>query len=89
MSKVREEAIAQTKEGCDILDVNVGYAGVDEKIVLTKAVQAAELVTDLPIAIDTTNIEAMEKTLKKLCGKALNQFGKWKKREYGQDTPAR
>ena len=37
---VRMEALAQVKDGTDILDVNVGTFGVDEATLLPRAVQA-------------------------------------------------
>ena len=65
-----EMAISQADAGADLLDVNVGYPGVDEAAMLPKAVQAIQAVTDLPLQLDTTNPEALEAALRVYNGKA-------------------
>jgi len=68
---VRAEAIAQTKAGADIIDVNVGTFGVDEIALLPKAVQAVMEAVDLPLCIDSAKPEALEAALRVYRGKAL------------------
>jgi 5-methyltetrahydrofolate--homocysteine methyltransferase len=68
---VRQEAIEQVKAGADILDVNVGAAGIDEPEVLRKAIQVVQTAVDVPISIDTANATAMEAALEEIEGKAL------------------
>jgi 5-methyltetrahydrofolate--homocysteine methyltransferase len=60
---VRREAIEQVEAGADILDVNVGAAGVDETHLLPLAVRAVLETAGVPIAIDTANGEAMAAAL--------------------------
>ncbi len=60
---VRQEALAQVEAGADILDVNVGAAGVDEVDMLPKAVRVVMETVDVPICIDTANLEAMRAAL--------------------------
>ena len=55
---VRQEAEAQVEAGADVLDVNVGAAGVDEVDLLPKAVRLVMETVEVPVCIDTTNIEA-------------------------------
>lgn len=65
------EAVAQAKSGADILDVNVGAAGVDEPKLLPEVVKRVQQVTDLPLQLDTTNVEALENALRVYVGKPL------------------
>ena len=65
-----EMAIRQADAGADLLDVNVGYPGVDEVRMLPRAVQAIQAAVDLPLQLDTTNPEALEAALRVCHGKA-------------------
>ncbi len=60
---VREEALAQVEAGADILDVNVGAAGVDEVHLLPQAVKLVLETVEQPIAIDTTDATALAAAL--------------------------
>lgn len=60
---VRQEALAQVQAGADILDVNVGAAGVDEVTLLPQAVRLVLETVETPIAIDTPNGEALAAAL--------------------------
>ena len=60
---VRQEALAQVDAGADILDVNVGAAGVDEVDLLPKAVRLVMDTVDVPICIDTADGEALAAAL--------------------------
>ena len=60
---IRQEALAQVEAGADVLDVNVGAAGVDEVDLLPKAVRAVMETVDVPICIDTANLEALRAAL--------------------------
>jgi 5-methyltetrahydrofolate--homocysteine methyltransferase len=60
---VRREALAQVEAGADILDVNVGAAGVDEAGLLPKAVKLVLETVDLPVSIDTADGEALAAAL--------------------------
>jgi 5-methyltetrahydrofolate--homocysteine methyltransferase len=63
LSIVRQEALAQIKAGADVLDVNVGAAGVNEVDLLPKAVKLVMETVDVPICIDTADTEAMAAAL--------------------------
>ncbi|HEY75314.1 MAG TPA: dihydropteroate synthase [Thermoflexia bacterium] len=60
---VRREATAQVEAGADVLDINVGAAGVDEVEMLPRAVRAVMEVADVPVCIDTANVEALRAAL--------------------------
>jgi 5-methyltetrahydrofolate--homocysteine methyltransferase len=60
---VRKEAEAQVAAGADVLDVNVGAAGVDEVDLLPKAVRLVMETVDAPVCIDTANLAALRAAL--------------------------
>ncbi len=71
---VRQEALAQVEAGADILDVNVGVAGVDEADLLPKAVRLVLETVGVPVAIDTADGEALAAAL--TVHKEVNPDGK-------------
>ncbi|MEL7667082.1 MAG: homocysteine S-methyltransferase family protein [Actinomycetota bacterium] len=68
---VREYAIEQADAGADLLDVNVGAAGVDQRVMLPKAVLALSGLVDQPLVLDTTDPVALEAALRIYPGRAL------------------
>jgi 5-methyltetrahydrofolate--homocysteine methyltransferase len=68
---VSDDARKQVEAGADIIDVNVGAAGVDEVEMLPQAVKAVTATVDAPVCIDTANPEALEAALTVYKGKAL------------------
>ena len=71
MDRVRADAIAQVGAGAQMLDVNAGVPGIDEPALLVAAIEAVSEVTDVPICIDSSVIEALEAALTVYQGKAL------------------
>lgn len=71
MSLVRQFAEEQAAAGADLLDVNVGVAGIDEEKVLREAVLALSACSDLPLVLDTTDATALEAALRVYPGRAL------------------
>ena len=61
----------QEEFGADVLDVNVGMNGIDEVEILFQAVTELSQAMNLPLSIDTSNVEAMEKALRNYPGRAL------------------
>jgi 5-methyltetrahydrofolate--homocysteine methyltransferase len=68
---IRELARDQVAAGADVLDVNVGVPGLDEPTLLPQIVEVVSSAVDVPICIDTPNIEALAAALSKIDGKAL------------------
>lgn len=65
------QAIEQVHGGADILDVNVGLPGIDETAMMTRAVKAIQSVADVPLQLDTTRPEVLEKALRVYNGKPV------------------
>lgn len=64
-------AKSQIAAGADVLDVNVGYPGVDDAQLLPETVKAIQEVIDVPLCIDSPNPKAIESTLKVIKGRCL------------------
>jgi 5-methyltetrahydrofolate--homocysteine methyltransferase len=68
---VLELAEAQIKAGADVLDVNVGFPGVDDVKLLPETVRKIQEKFGVPICIDSPNPKAIEAALKAASGKCL------------------
>ena len=71
MGYVTARAVEQAEAGADILDVNAGVPGIDEKGSLCEMVRRIQSVTDLPLQIDCTKPDAVEAALRLTQGKAV------------------
>jgi 5-methyltetrahydrofolate--homocysteine methyltransferase len=71
MDRVRADAVAQVAAGAHMLDINAGIPALDEAALLVAAIKAVSEVTDVPICIDSSIIEALEAGLAAYEGKAL------------------
>ena len=81
MRLVREEAIGQTGRGAHCLDLNVSVPDTNEVALMSAAAQAIEKVADVPVFIDSLNVQAVEQALKILPGRCvINSVAAQKKR---------
>jgi 5-methyltetrahydrofolate--homocysteine methyltransferase len=71
LSTIAIDVEAQVKGGADMLDVNMGVPLTDEPALLSKAIKMIQGITDLPICIDSSVIEALQAGLEAYEGKAL------------------
>lgn len=70
-SRVRRDAQAQVAAGAHVLDVNAGYPLGDEPAMLVSAIHTIMEVTEVPLCIDSSVMEALEAALSAYPGKAL------------------
>lgn len=68
---ILNEAISQQEARAEVLDVNVGLPEIDEAEMLKRAVFEIQSICDLPLQIDTADIQAMEGALRIYNGKPL------------------
>ena len=62
---IKEEALFQKEKGMDYIDINLGPANKDGHELMPWVVQTVqEVVPDVPLALDTSNIDAIEAALK-------------------------
>lgn len=71
MEYILKEGVAQQENGAQILDVNVGLPEIDEPQMMEEAVRELQAVIDLPLQIDTSNIQAMERAMRIYNGKPM------------------
>ena len=70
LNYIVDVAIQQLDAGAEILDVNVGYPGVDEVTMLPRVVKALQAAVDAPLQLDSANPAALEAALRVYNGKA-------------------
>lgn len=68
---ILREGITQQENGAKVLDVNVGLPEIDEPSMMTEVVRELQSITELPLQIDTSNLQAMESAMRIYNGKAL------------------
>lgn len=71
MSAIERDVKAQVEGGADVLDINMGVPLTDEAELLAKAITMVQELTDLPICIDSSVVEALEAGLSVYQGRAL------------------
>lgn len=84
---ILREGVTQQDNGADILDVNVGLPEIDEPSMMEAVVKELQAVIDLPLQIDTSNPQAMERALRIYNGKALINSVNGKKEVMDQIFP--
>ena len=70
-SRVSADAVAQVAAGAHMLDVNAGIPLADEPALLAQAIELVQSVTDVPLSIDSSIIEALEAGIAVYQGKPL------------------
>ena len=70
-SRVLSDALAQVEAGATMLDVNAGIPMADEPAILAKAIQLVQDTVDVPLAIDSSIVAALEAGLAVYKGKPL------------------
>jgi 5-methyltetrahydrofolate--homocysteine methyltransferase len=70
-STVAADAVAQAEAGARMLDVNAGIPLADEPAILAHTVKLVQSLTDLPLSIDSSIVEALESGMAVYQGKPL------------------
>ena len=68
---ILNEGLSQVEAGADILDVNVGHSEIDEEEMMQKVVTFLQGSIGLPLQLDSTSPEVLEKALRIYTGKAI------------------
>jgi 5-methyltetrahydrofolate--homocysteine methyltransferase len=71
LSAIERDVIAQVEGGADVLDVNMGVPMTDEPDLLARAITLVQSLTDKPVCIDSSVVEALEAGLAAYQGRAL------------------
>ncbi|MBT5263954.1 MAG: methyltetrahydrofolate cobalamin methyltransferase [Rhodospirillaceae bacterium] len=70
-SRVEADTLAQVAAGAHMLDVNAGIPLADEPAILAETIKLVQSLTDVPLSIDSSIVEALEAGLSVYQGKAL------------------
>lgn len=68
---ILNEGVVQQEHGAHVLDVNVGLPEIDEPSMMEEVVRELQSVVELPLQLDTSDPEAMERGLRVYNGKPL------------------
>ncbi|MBQ2404695.1 MAG: homocysteine S-methyltransferase family protein, partial [Lachnospiraceae bacterium] len=71
MAYILNVGVAQQESRAEVLDVNVGLPGIDEPAMMVDVVKELQSILDLPLQIDTANVQAMEQAMRIYNGKPL------------------
>ena len=71
MDYILNQAVEQVNGGAEILDVNVGLPGIDEKEMMIRAIKGVQSIVEVPLQIDSTIPEVLEAALRVYCGKPI------------------
>ena len=71
LTMVREMALQQEAEGAQILDINMGMNGIDEKKMMLDTIYEVTTTADLPLCIDSSHVDIIEAALRIYPGRAL------------------
>ncbi|MBO5241241.1 MAG: homocysteine S-methyltransferase family protein [Lachnospiraceae bacterium] len=70
-SMVEQFVTAQEEAGAQVLDINMGMSGIDEKTTLLQVMEEVSMLTSLPLCIDSSYVEVQESALRRYPGRAL------------------
>lgn len=68
---ILQEGVSQQDHGAHVLDVNVGLPEIDEPAMMVEVVRELQSIIDLPLQLDTSDVQAMEQAMRIYNGKPL------------------
>ena len=71
LDMIADFATEQIKKGAKILDINLGMNGIDEKTMMVRVIEYLSRLVDVPLCIDSSNVEVIEAALRIYPGRAL------------------
>jgi len=71
LTVVKREALNQVQAGAEVLDINMGVPGVDQKPLMKEVVESLSMLAATPFSIDSTEPAVMEAGLRSFPGRAL------------------
>ncbi|MBR1771093.1 MAG: homocysteine S-methyltransferase family protein [Lachnospiraceae bacterium] len=69
--RVLQFAEEQEQGGAQILDINMGMSGIDEKAMMLRVIEEVSGVTNLPLSLDSSHVDVLEAALRQYPGRAL------------------
>ena len=86
-SMVEEFVLQQEAAGAQVLDINMGMSGIDEKETLLQVMEEVSLLTSLPLCIDSSYVEVQESALRRYPGRALINSISYEKEKFEKLLP--
>lgn len=71
LNMVRQMALDQEENGAQILDINMGMNGIDEKEMMLQTIYEVTSTVDCPLCIDSSHVNIIEAALRIYPGRAL------------------
>lgn len=84
---IYREALDQVKAGAHVLDINLGIPGIDEKEKYKKIIPGLQMITDVPLQIDTSDYDALETALRVYEGRPIINSVSGKEKELHKILP--
>ena len=86
-SMVEEFVAQQEAAGAQVLDINMGMSGIDEKETLLQVMEEVSLLTSLPLCIDSSYVDVQESALRRYPGRALINSISYEKEKFEKLLP--
>ena len=86
-SMIEEFVTQQESAGAQVLDINMGMSGIDEKETLLQVMEEVSLLTSLPLCIDSSYVEVQESALRRYPGRALINSVSYEKEKFEKLLP--
>jgi len=87
IERVLNFAQEQENDGASILDVNMGMSGIDEKQMMIRAIEEIQMVSNLPLSLDSSHIDVLEAALRIYPGRALVNSVSYEKEKFEKLLP--
>lgn len=87
IERVLSFAQEQEADGASILDVNMGMSGIDEKEMMLRAIEEIQMVSNLPLSLDSSHIDVLEAALRIYPGRALVNSVSYEKEKFEKLLP--
>ncbi len=85
--RVLQFAEEQEARGAQILDINMGMSGIDEKAMMLRVLEEVGGVTGLPLSLDSSHVEVLEAALRHYPGRALINSISYEKEKFEKLLP--
>lgn len=87
IERVLNFAQEQEADGASVLDVNMGMSGIDEKAMMLQVIEEVQMVSNLPLSLDSSHIDVLEAALRIYPGRALVNSVSYEKDKFEKLLP--
>lgn len=87
LDRVLQFAQEQEECGAQVLDINMGMSGIDEKAMMLRAIEEVSGVTNLPLSLDSSHVDVIEAALRNYPGRALINSISYEKEKFEKLLP--